>query len=395
MNSTLFLMIGYAVGQGGGFALQVYCRQAGYLEQAGLLVLIFSLFSFSLQFSELGGATYISKNYNEKNIENIKKFVSGRALFALLITIIMALYFNKNSDGASQVFPLILMAPLLAFVFGLVPVSIFESTGNYAALALIQAVMWVIITSVGVVMVFLPKVFNYYVFASLIGGCFLYFFYFAIFFRKIESEKYKFLSPPSLKALPFIFGAIGGQFWGRYILVKIENGYGLEVLGSFGFIKYLQVATCIFLSFMMRPIFQNFLRTAKNKKITNAWVLIKFQKKSIYVALFVCVLGLFTGLYNNNYDYNKIIGPWMFISICIPGWVFCSIFSQLNQINFSGGNLIVIEAIGLLVNASLFLIFIDVSPVFAIIFGELGQAFVAIIFYVTFCIIIKNRRRNG
>lgn len=394
MNSTLVLMIGYAVGQGSGFLLQIYCRSNGYLEDAGLLIIFYSLFSFAIQFSELGGATFIARKYRDDKLDEIKSFVVGRAIVAFLATSGVAFYFYKNSSNVVIIYSILIAAPILSLIYGLIPVSVLEVNKNYIYLSAMQAFMWIIAAGVCILIIFDKNSSNIYIGFLLSIAAILYFLFFKKLMQNNVIKIFSLVGKPSMAVMPFFLGSIGGQIWGRYILLSMEDIYGLSALSALGMVKYMQVATCLFLSFVMRPSFQNYLRLMDGQKLKKAKNLLILQKSAIVVSLAIAVVGIILSFYYKDRGYNSVVGPWLVLLVSIPAWVFSNIFSQINQINLEKNKLIFVEIICLSINILIFILFVENNPARAMVFGEIGQALMAISFYV-YIVHGKNFFRRG
>jgi len=384
VKNSLFLLIAYVVGQGSVFLFQIHGKFLGEHQLVGISVIVISLVSFCIQFSDVGNVTYLVKNINVKDQGVIDNFLRARAavgvVLALIITIPWYLAENPGIDGL--VYFLILL-PFFALLNGLYRTAYLEVKNNYLFIALVQVVPWVLIALLFYLILF-SRIDSYALIVSvLIFACLVA--------NRILNELNKssivrdISAPVSLNdvriILPFMVGQLGGQVWGRVLIFLIAANGGLASLGDFGIVRNVYIALILIIGFALRPALRNFIISMDKVEAgeSNYFYLIKKTRYVFLVSVAVSCLSLLI------YGYDFWPGSeWVLMISLIPLVMLGQMAAKCNQIDMSPRKIIYSDYAALLVNVFVFLILLESSVLLAIVAGELVQFLLMIVLRLRF-----------
>lgn len=381
MKSSAFLLAGYLVGQGGVFLLQLLLKIYGYQELLGMTVLAVSFVSLSLQFSDFGNATVVVRSEISGNRTAVVSYLIGRAVLGFAISAIVSFYFYIKYGSGPAVDSILLFSPVLALFCGLSAVGIDEAKKHYASFAVTQAVPWIVLAGSLFILCFSEHRVDLAVFPILFTAILIVRFTWSRSGIDLSRSLFSRIPVGVYLAVPIVLAPISGQIWGRIVLFMVGDKVGLSALGEFGLARNIQVAWLLTLSFMSRPILRNFLdKVRADNSSANLFDLVLCSRRVLGLSMWAPLsVGLvyFMGYLSDGY-------MWYCILAIIPVMWIHSQVHVINQLTFKFKWLVIVDHVGLIFGVFVFLLFIERSPLLAVVFSEVIQVFVGVLAHVFF-----------
>lgn len=369
-GATLWLVAGYAIGQGSAFLLQLVLRHEVDPEIAGTAFFYLSIFSLCFQFSDLGNATYSNKFLVDKNEIGYRGFIVGRALFSIPITALSVFLFNISNSGLNIVAGAFFALPLASFLFGASEVSRVEVGGRYKTFALLQAAPWVL-TSVLIWLTFgMDLIYvDYLPYIWLMVPVIYLLIAKSNIFIIIKSFKnigsVEFFAP-----LAFLLPPLIAQVWGRYMLILVLHVLSVSSLGPLGIVRSVHTAGCVLFGFLIRPMILKFvLETSSSKSEIKK---LFSPGKMLLLPLFLGI-GIAIALVIFPTGIPKDIAYWLPILIGVPIWGFTSILTFKNQLELKPKVFFWVDFFGVLAHIAGFFSLLSFHPAWAFVSADLAR----------------------
>lgn len=348
---------------------------------AGLVVLYLSIFSLAFQFSDFGNSPYGIKCIGSGGEKRFDRFRFGRAIFALPYVGFVTWFCLRNIES-SEVYTLIVMVPIGAFVFGVSNTISSEFGRDYIRLASVQVFPW-LATSLILYFVFgFPSIFNEN--AVIVWMFVPVFFLFVLaknkagVFKGMLGIRFREFFPP----LYFLLPNLVGQFWGRWMLIIIADVATLAALAPLGLMRSIHTAISLFFGFVNRPkiqeVFSSFPRCEEGRQLELFKKLTLHQFKYFIVIYIFCVACL-----SDISPLSKDLKHWLPVVFGLPFWVVSSNISVVFQ-SFYGARLFsALEVVSMFVHILAFVVTVNYSPVFSFVFADLFRfVFMCIVFFL-------------
>lgn len=380
LASSAFLAVGYCIGQGSAFLLQLALIQSGAVEAAGRAALFISLFSLCLQFVDLGNPTQGAHTYQKSRAE-FHEFLRSRAFVGLILGSAVAVYFLSLA-GESVDWWLMPLFGLAAYFFGCSETAKFEAARKYHLLAAANTMPWLPFAAVsGVALGYLSTlVANLAIAVVTLSVAVLS-------FRLTTTQKFSqhWGAVRLSSSLPYISTTLMGQVWGRVVFGIVVSTVGLAEFAYFSLVRQIQVALIVLFGFLIRPrlhlVFSEYERSGTVSIQTLAP-----QVVPLALALLVTVAGvlisfvpLFTGWVPAE------IRQWMPLLIAVFPAALNLLMMQVNQRRLSAGKFLIVEKLGLALNVVLFLALVNLSGVLmALVFAESIGVFVTLASWIVY-----------
>jgi O-antigen/teichoic acid export membrane protein len=376
LNPSLVLALGYAIGQGSIFVLQLTARYLGLFEVAGLIVLLVSVISFCFQFSDMGNSTYLVKNIIEKQTNQVSQFIYSRAVLGLLICILFSIVGWYQYPKPSLI-AMYLVLPLIGAFCALFQTSYLEASQNYLKMAICNCLPWLVMC-IAMLAFFTPADMTLavaIVSLSVLVCCFCVCRY-CWFFKKSDFE-FKSI----LIASAFVFPPLGGQVLFRYILFSLASTASLAELGALGTVRYGQVGSILILSFIIRPLIRDCINDFSSGSADISFAtLIKKYKFALILSVSISIVCIVVYLINLNHAENRAgLVYWLPVLFMLPLVVCAQAATQTNQLILKPSLQLFIEYLGLAVNLIAFVVLVMINPVVAIVVGEVLYAITIVI----------------
>jgi hypothetical protein len=369
LSQSVFLLSGFLAGQGSAFFLQASLVASGHGEAAGQMVLLISLFSLALQFSDFGNSTRAVKLYKDDKEFAYRRFLAGRALIGLVVTFVVAAAFNRTTHFSTQQILTIGLFGAAAYFFGLVETARHEARGDFRMLAGFQALPWLIFSAIGFMAATTvsPKASEF-----LMGGVA---FFLSVAAARISNPQRIRTTRPSIPAsistLPYLSSLLVGQLWGRVVLVVMANQIGLVGLAYFGIVKQLEVAFILIFGFLVRPRLQEMFKIAhENKNWGGVLKAVRHQKTPLLLALCGSALGLLALPGHQKWIRSPEFERWLPLFLPILPASLNFLLAQINQRCLPAKKFLVLEKFAFAANIGSFLALISQSPLLAIVVAE-------------------------
>lgn len=389
-KGSLVLFLGYAIGQGSTLLLQLISKYLEFDELTGFFVLIISLFSFCFQFSDMGNSTFLVKNIIIRNYKTVESFIYIRSLVSFFICLLFGIYVYFLNSKVEGLFPFVVVMPILGAILGQLRLAYSESVADYLHMSFVNLIGWVSLSLLLSLYMFLPSsaydLLNWII-AFVLCLCAL-----LIRLKSIKHRKTLLLTKSSVidfslypRVFQFLLPQIGGQVWGRTILLIIANQSGLISLGILGIAKYGQVFLTLLLSFITRPILRSYISDKTEQKISFSLISLLFYYRKAFI---LSLLGPLSFIIMRNYFGGVFLG-WEILFCITPFTLLSQACVQVNQLTLSAKHQISIDFFGLLLNISVFFLIFDNNIINAVFFGELTQCIANFII----CILINFIRK--
>lgn len=376
-NPSIALATGYLVGQGSVFGFQLIAKAYDATEFLGLTVLFVSLASFALQFSDFGNTTYVVRKVMAgKNSESA--FLTSRSFLAFWSCAFIAIATYQSGQDASL--DLLLVAlPLLGMLSGLQVFGVLEARNQYWRMTLLQSIPWATMSVTFSILLWTKQSLLTFAPIALLVACLLVYSAgkrIARYERGAQSAV-----RPNFKALfsalPFVTGPIGGQVWGRVVILAISSQLGLSALGDFGIVRNTQVALILLLGFLGRPILRSFVAkyVASGSRTASLRELLYLYRKLLGLSVIVPVLVVISEVGEFAIPH---LSNWLWLLIAIPISLTQVALVQCNQIDYTKRQLILFDNLALMANIGTFVLLKPVGLVFSVVGGETMQCLVGI-----------------
>lgn len=375
---------GYLTGQGAAFVSQIAIRHVAGGEVLGIAVLLLSFFSFAFQFSEYGNTTLLIRIADTQLRARTGQMVIFRAAIGGVVTLGLAGFSVHLSEGSLSPLLLITM-PVAAILAGLLPFASIELHGNYRFIVVTQVAVWM---GVAVSLQFLQyadrnfgQIAAQCLWLVVLSCCLIAARSYNSAIQiapEAPSTMTKPLDQPSasfILMLSHVLPPLGGQLFGRVVLLTAQSNYGLAFLGTFGLAKYLQVAATLTLSFMLRPKNRSLIialnrQSLRNYKLSATLLHFKRELQISTIVSSAAILGYI--VLRESTDH----AVWLLLLCHIPLWVVGNVSSQFNARQIRGTHFLLSEYSGLAANAAVFFSVVQSDLIASIVLGECSQAIV-------------------
>ena len=367
------------LGQGSALLAQLFLRDTGYLVELGVVVIIFSLWSFSFQFSDFGNATVANKLISKNDISAFGSFLIGRvvmSVFSISVVSFQLAPLIKDHVGYGFFISLI----LTAFIYPLSGVAAFESKGRYKAYAAIQATPWLCMSLLMLIVFYGSH--RFLLNGSIVAISLIYISLAAkpLFSMGLSLKKIKFKDC----FMPFavIFPALVGQFWGREMIVIITKLVDLSVLGPLGIVRGIHTAFSLLLNMIIRPHIAGLAASGSRN--------FQFRTITIYLLIFLIILTI-----PNSFDLgiSQDIDYWLPVLMGIPFWAFTSYLAAINQVILAPKIFMIVDIFSFSIHIITFLILVNYSPPWAFAASDMARCvYFGIVFSITSIPQIKGSR---
>lgn len=376
-NPSIALAAGYLVGQGSVFGFQLVAKAHDATEFLGLTVLFVSLASFALQFSDFGNTTYVVRKAMEGG-NGESTFLTSRSVLAFWSCAIIAIATYQSGQDASLDL-LLIGLPLLGMLSGLQLFGVLEARSQYWLMTALQSIPWVTMSVTFSILLWTNQSFLTFVPIALLLACLLVYAAGKRITRREGSSQSA--VRPDLKALfsalPFVTGPIGGQVWGRVVILAISSQLGLSALGDYGIVRNTQVALILLLGFLGRPILRSFVATyvASGSRTASLRELLYLYRKLLGLSVIAPVLVILSEV--GEFAFSQL-SNWSWLLVAIPISLTQVALVQCNQIDYTKRQLILFDNLALVANIGTFFLLIPVGLVFSVVGGEIMQCLVGI-----------------
>ena len=385
LNPSIILMLGYLVGQGSAFLLQLLLKFYSLSELLGVVVLLISYFSFAFQFSDLGNKSGLLFAALKKDVIVVESLHFSRGVVGFFTCMLLAIYTYIDVGGETEILPFLIALPVLGYLYGIIKLVYFEADNNYVAFAIVGSIQWlffVLTTGICFFISYFVDEVSFQVSLTVVAVMVVLFSCFSVLYvkRQFASAKNNFSFDPSI--LQFVLPHVGGQMWARVLLLFVAKSLGLISLGMFGVVKYLQVFLSLFVSFLLRPKFKTFLEGSVEgvslklvaKLLHDSW----FGIAVSLVGPLICFLYFDVDL--DIFDFSD----WPYLLIGIPFSLVGQVSRQINQIALPWKAMILLEQVSLGLNVAVFFYFYQTNLVLSILLGEvLQQLFLTVVMIVS------------
>lgn len=366
-HPSVVLAIGYAIGQGSIFIVQLFARMLGSYDVSGLLVIIVSLISFCFQFSDMGNSTYLLRKIAANQSDEIGGFLFARVLFSFFVCLLFSVYgfliFPK-----SEMYPLYTTLPILGCICAIFGGAGVESRGDYRKLAFFNSLPWVVLSlSLLLLLTSLELKFSILaVCATVTTACILISVRLKLPYSLVWSRA------EFWAAAQFVLPALGGQLFFRYIIFSLAAVVSLSELGALGIVRYFQVGTILLVGFIVRPKIRSYI--CANSNVHNGYRLRYFlvnYKLSIQISLaFSLLSAVIYSVLNVISIGTDDFRYWLPILFSLPLSVMGQAVSQYNQLTAMPKISLLIEYTSLLASFAIFVYLLNISPVLSILISE-------------------------
>ncbi len=364
LQSTLWLSLGYGIGQGSILLFQLYMHSNTLTESLGVAVILISLVSFCFQFSDFGNNTIGLKLLQSKNEIGYLGFLLGRALISIPV-LLLTVYLSKDILAGYISTPLLLIVlPVMSFLYGFSNSARFELTNEYFKFSIVQMISWLILTSL-LMMHYIFEILESDVFILLLTiipiiHLILSRFSITFFLQNMSSIQVKEVIYPLSVVLPSLIG----QLWGRQMLFIVGSIVDITILGPLGIIRSLHTGLSIGLRMLIRPYIAQNVRSLKhdsNIKIFRFIIIAPFS----LLTFFFYILSIF------DFGLSDDLAFWMPILIGVPLWGISTIIVSKNQIIMLPKIFSSIEVLSFVIHAATFLLLVRWNPPWAFVLSDL------------------------
>lgn len=375
LPAAAILALGYVGGQGITFITQATIGKYASPDALGLAVLLLSILSFGLQFSEYGNTTFFALRNIVGPAALTHVNLLSRGIIAFLASSVLAVSIPWPTTTSTFV---VIISSFAAIFFGCSNISRIENEGDYLYVAKIQVFCWLACSITIASVSFLePKL-------QFVGGIVWLLaaisFLFATNEKNVTYELGRYSMIASVRDVGMhIFPPLGGQILGRVILVATQANHGLALVGVFGMAKYIQTAATLGLSFMMRPkhrrVTLDFGLEDRPEYICTYRGVCRKYRIEIFMSIAISVIsGVCYFLLKDESPY----AIWVLLLIHLPATVLSNIATQHNARTLLSKHFVMVEYLALSANAIAFFLLVSRSLVAAVVVGELAQALVNI-----------------
>lgn len=385
LPSSSFLILGFIVGQGSLFCLQLYFLALNRDSDAGFIYALITLYSFSAQFSELGNTVRYSQINAKGDVREKENFYFGRWAIALIAGVLTTLWYiliSKSQDFPIEVMPFLIGCA--AMIFAVNGNAENESAGKYGKYVLIQSGGWVLFCVLIVLSYSVLGENSYKKFALYLPLLIAILVWYAnptpnsIHKNKITIG---ILFAGVMSIFPYLFGQVFAQVWGRLMIANIHSDFGLEELGKFGIVRQVQLSLILLIGFLIRPHVRKYVSDVGcNEKPHTLRCLLVDCRNYLILSLLLSLLALLI------YGLNGMLGvlgkyrEWMPLLMGTFPTVLGIVLLQYIHSLGIGRHVLILEIVALSLNMMVFLSLISEYKAYAILMSEAALLIVCVLY---------------
>lgn len=369
-SPSLLLAGGYAAGQGSMFLMQLAVKQFGYDETLGMIVILVSVVSFALQFTDIGNSTFMVRAIARGENDTAAEFLKARVVVAFFIcSLFSAWIYFEHKEIVGMV--TLVTVPIIGAICGGTATAYLEANRRYFLLTIANAMPWLSMSMMCGLSAFYLNA--NYIFAMVLITVALICMAIAILVATRCTQKLYFSRKLEIRAIQsvwsFFLPQMGGQIWFRVVIFELNNKIGLAALGIFGLFRYVQVATLLVLGFMTRPQLQKYIATCEKNSDYKLIDLLRLYKTAFIFAMFGPIIWVISKLVVVPAGWYEPL-QWLVLLVALPLTLVSISVTQLNQLTRPFQYVVFVEALCLGLNVVTFYHILSVSASVAIVAGE-------------------------
>jgi len=360
--------MGFLIGQGSAFGIQALLVTDGRAAEGGQIAIFISIFSFALQFADIGNAVRgVTAAKSGRTL--YEEFLEGRALIGCVLSTVVAfvlcLFASVPMSYALVAAPLFGLAGAL---YASVETAKHELKGDLSPAVSVQALSWIWFATIAFMGASLPTG-KLALLLGLSASCAA-----GIAARRTAPRANLRLwghGRAAVSVAPYLSSWLIGQLWGRIVLACVGYKVGMEGLAYFGMVRQVEIGIILAVGFIVRPGLQ------RAYKIIDVQVgmaplhqLLRTQKLPLTLAAATSVSAIFTVALS---DYSPVpagFREWLPLLIAVFPAAVALFVAQVNQRSFGPRQFLLLEKTSFFVSAMCFLALIGLSAPYALLLSE-------------------------